>query len=226
MTEQVSNVPSPTTPATPPTETPATGTLLTQPIEGVTPPEGAPPAEAKPAEAEKTAEQKAADEAAAKANDTRANPFKADEIKLAEGFEVDEATAKSFVDTVNKFGLPRDAIAELVTLQSNAMKAASEKGSALWTKMQEDWQAEIKADPAIGGEKLAENLGAVAKVIDKYGTPELRAAFDMTGAGNNPHVIRFMAKIAKDLNEPGPIPGAPAVGAKDAAATLFPNQGK
>lgn len=220
MSDPLSNEPSTTLP------TEAAGTLLTQPPTETKPAEGAPPTETKPPVEEKTAEQKAADEAAAKANDTRANPFKADEIKLAEGFEVDEATTKSFVDVVNKFGLPRDAVAELVTLQSNAMKAASEKGSALWTKMQEDWQKEIQADPDIGGEKLKENLGAVAKVLDKYGTPDLRAAFDLTGAGNNPHVIRFMAKIAKELNEPGPTTGVPASGAKDPAATLFPNQGR
>jgi len=54
----------------------------------------------------------------------------------------------------------------------------------------------------------------------------LRGVFDLTGAGNNVHVIKFLAKIAADLGEPGPVSGRPGAPAKDAAAILYPNQGK
>lgn len=189
--------------------------------------------EAAATEAKRVADEKAAaenktkaeQETAAKANDTKLNPMKLDEIKVPEGLEVDETVAKPFVEIVNKFGLGRDAVAELVTLQANAMKAASEKSTQVWTKMQEDWTAAVKADPDIGGEKLAPALGQIAKLIDHYKIPELRAAFDLTGAGNNPHVIKFLSKIANDLGESHFVaPNSPSGGAKTAAEILYPNQ--
>ena len=177
-------------------------------------------ADAKAATEAKTKEEQAA---AAKANDTKANPFKLEEIKVPEGFVVDESVSKPFVEIVNKFGLPRDAVAELVTLQANAMKAASETSTQVWDKMQEDWTKAVKADPDIGGEKLAPALGKIAQLIDHYKIPELRTALDMTGAGNNPHVIKFLHAIASDLGEGKFVnPNTPAAGTKTTAELLYP----
>lgn len=206
-----------TTPATPPSEAPPS--LLT---EGQKPEEKPPVEETPEAKAAREAE-----EAAKLANDTTKNPFKPEEIKFSSAdIKVDEASAKEFTELVNKHGIPRDAVAGLVALQEKTMKAASEAGSAQWKELQESWRQEATKDPEIGGEKLQPSLGAIAKVMDKYGTPELRQAFDLTGAGNNPHVIKFLAKVAKDLTEPGPISGAPAQPPRDPATILFPNQGK
>ena len=170
------------------------------------------------------AEKKAADEKAA-ANDTKVTPFKLEEIKLPDGFVIDETVSKPFVEIVNKYGLGRDAVAELTALQATAMKNVSDGGTKAWSDMQEKWTGEVKADPEIGGEKLPEVLGSISKLVDKYGTPDLRSAMDVTGAGNNPHVIRFLAKVAKDLGEGKFVPaGDPALGKKSAAERLFPNQ--
>jgi len=182
------------------------------------------------ASVEETPEAKAAreaEEATKVANDTKANPFKPEEIKFSsDDIKVDPAAAGQFVELVNKFGIPRDAVAGLVALQEQTMKAASEAGSAQWNELQETWRAEVSKDAEIGGEKLQPTLGSISKLLDKYGSPEVRAAFDLTGAGNNPQVIKFLAKVAKDLGEPGPISGQPAAPPRDPASILFPNQGK
>ena len=131
------------------------------------------------------------------------------------------------MDIVNKVGLGRDAIAELVTLQANAMKAASETSTQVWDKMQEDWTKAVKADPDIGGEKLAPALGQIAKLLDHYKIPELRTALDLTGAGNNPHVIKFLHAIAKDLGEGHFVaPNTPTIASKSTAELLFPTHSK
>ena len=174
--------------------------------------------------ATEAAEKKAADEKAA-ANDTKVTPFKLEEIKLPEGFVIDETVSKPFVDIVNKYGLGRDAVAELTALQATAMKNVSDGGTKAWTDMQEKWTGEVKADPEIGGEKLETTLSSISKVVDKYGSPEARSAFDITGAGNNPHIIKMLAKMAKELNEGSFVPaGDPTVGKKTAAERMFPNQ--
>jgi hypothetical protein len=172
----------------------------------------------------KTAEEKAA---AAKANDTKANPLKMEEIKIPDGMTIDEPVMKGFVEIVNKFGLGRDAVAELTTLQANAMKNVSEAGNKLYSEMQDKWRSEATADPDIGGERLASTLGGISKLVDKYGSPELRGVLDLTGAGNNPHVIKFLNGIYKQLGEGHFVaPGAPSLGGKTSEEIMFPNQGK
>lgn len=182
-------------------------------------------AEAK-AKDEAEAKTKAEAEAAAKANDTKATPFKLEEIKVPEGMSIDEAVSKPFVDIVNKFGLGRDAVSELVALQAKAMNDASEKGSADWNKLQDTWRDEVMKDADIGGAKWQGAQSSIAKVLDEFGTPELRSALDLTGAGNNPHVVKFLAKIGSKFTEGGFTGGSPGAGPKDAANLLYPDQGK
>jgi len=160
--------------------------------------------------------------------DTRANPFKVDEIKFStEGATVDPAVASDFAAVVNEFGIPRNAIAKLVSLQEKVMTANSEAGSRAWSEVQETWANEVQKDPELGGQKWPEVQGRIGQLLDTYGSPELREAFDLTGAGNNPHVVRFMSKVAKVLNESGFISANPGNSpAKSAADILYPNQGK
>lgn len=182
-------------------------------------------AKAKPPE--ETPEQKAAKEAAAKNAVSKDNPFKPEELKLPDGVKIDETTSKSFVDLVNKFGIGRDAAAELVNLQVAAMKAASEKGDSAWNDMQTEWQNNIKADPDFAGDKFTTAQAGIGQLLTKYGDAATRAAFDLTGAGNNPAIFKMLSKIAQDLTEPGPrpVPSLTSV-PKDHASILFPNQGK
>lgn len=185
------------------------------------------PPEEKPPEAVQTPEEKAKAEAEATAkaaDDTKATPFKVDEIKLAEGFEVDPTLAGELTEVINEFGIPRSAVAKLLSLQEKTMSATSEAGSRLWSETQETWRKEITADPDIGGDKWGKVSASIGQVLDKYGSPEVRAALDMTGAGNNPHIARMMAKIAADLTEPGFVPsGKPANQPQDTASKLYPD---
>lgn len=175
------------------------------------------------------AETKATADAKVLANDTKATPFKVEEIKLPEGMEVDPALATDFTALVNKFGLQRDAVAELTALQAKAMQDVSEKGNALWSDMQENWKKDFNADPEFGGPKAKESLASVSKFVQKYAgkdIEEVKAALNLTGAGNNPFIIRMMARAAKDFNEPGFVSGQPTSVPGDAASILYPNQGK
>lgn len=158
---------------------------------------------------------------------TKDNPFKAEEVKFPDGTQVDQAMVSSFVDVVNEFGLPRTAVAKLLDLQQKAMLANSEAGSRDWAKMQETWTGEVMKDPEIGGQNWPQVQTKIGGLLDTFGSPELRQAFDLTGAGNNPHVVRFMSKVANILSESGYI-SSNASGAteKSAAEILYPNQGK
>lgn len=160
--------------------------------------------------------------------DTKANPFKPEEIKFSNAeLTIDPEVAGEFSSIVNEFGIPRDAIAKLVALQEKTMSAASEAGSRSWNELQDRWQNEVKADKEIGGPALTANLARIGQLLDTYGSPEVRAALDLTGAGNNPAIVKFMSKIASALTEGGFVSGnLPSSGPADAASILYPNQGK
>lgn len=158
---------------------------------------------------------------------TKDNPFKAEEIKFADGSQVMPEMAAAFTDVVNKYGIPRDAVSALIDLQQKATLANSEAGSRDWAKTQEDWTAEVMKDPEVGGQKWPEVQTKIGTLMDTFGSPELRQAFDLTGAGNNPHVVRFMSKVAAQLTESGFISsGKGGGGQKSDAEILYPNQGK
>lgn len=112
----------------------------------------------------------------------------------------------------------------LVDMQAAAAKSASEKSTQAWYDVQNAWIAEVKADPEIGGDKLAPTLGLIDRAIETYGTPQdqqaLREAFAYTGFGNNKHAVKFAAHLAKlaKIGEgtPSPAPGSVRTASEDA----------
>ena len=79
-------------------------------------------------------------------------------------------------------------------------------------KIREGWRTEIKADPNFGGNNYTKTIADAATVIEQYGgSPEevsaLRQMFRITGAGDNPHMIRMLARLGKAaVREGTPVP--------------------
>lgn len=202
------------TPSPTPTPTP-------EPTPAQAPAGDPPPADPKPAEGDPKPTPDPA-------LDTKTNPFKVDEIKFSSAdIQVSPELGGAFAAIVNEAGIPRDVVAKLVSLQEKAMLANSEEGSRAWTETQDKWAEEVQKDPDIGGQNWPKVEARIGQLLDTYGSPELRQAFDLTGAGNNPHVVRFMNKVASVLTEGGFISSNSGVNLpRDAAEILYPNQGK
>lgn len=154
-------------------------------------------------------------------------PLTAEAIKLPEGLEVSDAMMEKFLGVMNDQTMdPVTRAQALVDLQAEAAKEASEKNAELWRDTQEQWVNEVRNDKDIGGEKFQSTIDRVSKLVDQYGSEELRDVFALTGAGNNVHVIKFLNKIAAVLTEGGPVAGSPGSQARTAAEILYPNAGK
>jgi hypothetical protein len=61
-----------------------------------------------------------------KANNTKTNPLKAEELKFPEGITATPEQSGSLVEIVNKYGIDRRAVNELLALQGNVAKSGSE----------------------------------------------------------------------------------------------------
>ena len=157
-------------------------------------------------------------------------PVEAKDLQFPEGFQADEKLVPDFLAITNKHSLSAEAVNELVALQARATKEASEAGSKLWSDTTEQWKKEVQDDPKIGGQALEGNLRNISKLLDAYGedAAKVREAFDVTGAGNHPAIVRFMVWAASQLNEGTSVSGSPgAVSGMTLADKMFSNsQGK
>jgi hypothetical protein len=149
------------------------------------------------------------------------------DLKLPENMQVDEAQFGKFKEIAAAHKLPPQAAQELVGLYSEAVTKISEANTKAWNDLQTDWQKQVRADPEIGGNNTGPALASIAKAIDLVGGTDakaIREAFDMTGAGNNPALVKFIARLSKGVNEGSAVAGNPQGGksGRSAASVLYP----
>jgi hypothetical protein len=151
-------------------------------------------------------------------------PLTVEDITFPDGVEVDETLRDEFLAVLNDRDKPvKEQAQALIDLQVKAAQAASEASSKQWGEMQTQWKDEVKADPDIGGEKLQPAIANIGKLIEQYGSTDLVKVLDFTGAGNNVHMIKFLAGMAEKLTEGTPTTGTPTNQQTDAAARMFPS---
>lgn len=179
-----------------------------------TPPQEEPTPETPPQE---PTEQPEAEEAPA--------PFTFADLTTPEGLALDEAVQNNFLEVLSDESLSgKDRAQKLLDMHAKLHAEAVQKMQAEGERTVTEWVDQIKADPTIGGEKLAPALGQIAKLLDSYeGNEEVRKAFDITHAGNNPAVVKFLHWVATQLNEGTPAQGAPPASGKATAKTLYPS---
>jgi hypothetical protein len=151
----------------------------------------------------------------------------ADEVleTIGEGADAKQITAlDKAIEVMNDSALsPKERLQKLVDLQANLVQRANEASEAAWTGMQNQWRQEAEALPDIGGAKLPETLATIKKGLDLSGADKaFYEAMVLTGAGNNPHVIRVLHALTKNLSESKPVLGEPPKGKLPLEARLYP----
>lgn len=167
-------------------------------VEGEAPkPEGEP---AKPAEGEAVVPAAAAD-------------YK---IELPAEVKVDDALMSEFKELAFEAKLPNGVAQKLVATYvkgiEGQVQALVNAHQAEFNATQEKWQKDTLALPEFAGGKWDVASKSIAKVMDEFGSPELRQILDATGAGNNPSVVQFMHKVAEALGEGKPAPQGKPIG--------------
>lgn len=154
-------------------------------------------------------------------------PLTLESFKIPEGFEVDPEVSSKFLEILNDEKITSAERAQgLIDLQAGMMQKAFSASEQVFATQQETWVNEAKADSDVGGEKLAPALGRIATLVNQFGSPELKQVFDVTGAGNNVHMIKFLNKIASEFGEGGPVLGAPATSQASLAERMYPSMKK
>jgi len=201
-------------PAPKPQESPASR----QPGRDEKPPAEKPPAE-KPALEKPPAEKPATDQGEVKPEVRTAYTAEYGEIAIPElphGTQLDEKSLNEFASLAREAGLPKAEAQKLLDFGGAKIKKMIEAPYKEWRDTQTKWQAEVKADPEIGGAKYDQSLKDVGLIFKPSESnpfcktaseaEALRKALNWTGAGNNPAVVKFFVRAARLMGQRGSLP--------------------
>jgi len=143
---------------------------------------------------------------------------------MPEGFNLDDAQSSKLLEVLNASqGDPKALTAGLMKMYSEELVATQTRIAAEYTALQVRRQAEVQADPTLGGPKLPETLRAANEVVKRYGTTEFVKELGEAGLANSIHFVRFLANVAKAAPlEAKPVNGSPTVSPKSLGQKLFP----
>lgn len=145
-------------------------------------------------------------------------------IAPPEGFTIPEDRMGGILELVNGAKSREELIGGLLGLHAKEIQTMQTAASTAWEATQTAWQEELKNSPDFGKEKLESSLTAAKEAALKLGGPGFVELLDLTGAGNNIHMVRLLTEAHKLLPKEGtPSGGNPTVPNKSLAQRLFPN---
>jgi hypothetical protein len=152
------------------------------------------------------------------------------DLVIPEGMTVDDAQMSEFLEFANANKLPKEAAQSALDLYTKNLQAVAEQFAqsqqTTWKETLDTWKADLAKDPDFSGDNMAKSQITIGRALDEYGSPEAREAFELTGAGWNPAIIRFVHNMAKALGEGTLVPGGkpPAQRARTPGEAFYPNE--
>ena len=156
------------------------------------------------------------------------------DFTLPEGVQLGEAGLAEFKSFAKEQDLTQEQAQKVLEFGAAQFREKLNGPYHEWSEMQRRWQAEVKADPDIGGTKFEQSIKDAALVfVPGESNPfvgsadeakALREALNATGAGNNPAMVKLFVKMGRLLAEPGPMSGKPTAVDKqgDLLARMYP----
>lgn len=216
--------------AAPPSSTPPVAAVAVPAVAAAAPSADVKPADAAAAE-KPAAETKPDAEPPSLLGEPAITPFKAEALKIPEGFDFPDELKGTLGELATKHKLSQEVMQEIVELGASREKARAEAEASsqlqAWKDTNDKWRDEIVNDKELGGDKLDNVVRpTVSKMIDMLpNASEFRQALNLTGAGNHPAMVRALYHLAQQLTEGGPVQGKPALpkAQVNPAHILYPN---
>ncbi len=82
----------------------------------------------------------------------------------------------------------------------------SKQSETVWNETRREWVDAIRNDPELGGNRFQATITSCRQLINQYGgtdeqKAELYQAFNLTGMGDNPAMMRLVHNVSKALLE-------------------------
>lgn len=124
-------------------------------------------------------------------------------IKLPDGALLDKASIDRLTEVATAKGITTEAAQAVAELMDKALVDSKAAQDAEYQQMRNDWLAAIKSDAEMGGAKFDANTAKATQVLDRFASPELRAALNNSGLGEFPEFMRMLVKIGAAMGEDG-----------------------
>lgn len=140
-------------------------------------------------------------------------------ITLPEGMTVNQGALDAAAPVIAELGLTQEQGQKLIDVYT---KLQADQAAEFEATM-EAWRGQVAKDPEVGGAKFEANVAKVQGLVQKFGDPELADYLASSGAGNNPAVFRFVARLAAAIGEDVPVrsEGVAAPAATDPLTVLY-----
>jgi len=126
------------------------------------------------------------------------------ELKLSEGSLLTKDDLTRIADYASKQGLNQEQAAQRLSeeeaLAKRGADAYEQKQQELLASENKRWIETCKADPEIGGDKFSESAELAKRVVEKFGTKELKEGLERSGLGNYHEFVRLMSRIGRAMD--------------------------
>ena len=150
-------------------------------------------------------------------------------IEFAPETTVNEALLGDFQQWAHENKVPLEAATALAkkyeAMVNDQAKNLPQMQAQAMEEQKQTWLKELKADKDLGGANWDSTMKDINTAMKAFATDELRQWLDSSGAGNNPHLVKFIARMGKEMAEPSFVRGGETTGReKSAAEVLYPNK--
>lgn len=147
------------------------------------------------------------------------------DLKMPDGVDLDTELADALGADFKELGLTNAQAQKLVDKYIEVQQGRAQKQAEGFATTITKWADDAKKDKEIGGSNWDGTVTNARRAIDRLGNPELKEYLEVTGGGNHPEVIRFMAKVGAMIREDNPANGGAEGAGKpvDPAHVLYPN---
>lgn len=135
------------------------------------------------------------------------------EFNIPDGMQLDEKLAGAVEPVLKELQLTQTQADKLTEVWANYQTQQVAQNQEAFANLRKDWQAQVKADPDLGGDKFAANIQLANETLTRFGvTPEFLTFLDEWGLSNHPEMVRFVVNVGKTTAEdrPSSTSGAPA----------------
>lgn len=144
---------------------------------------------------------------------------------IADNLRVDDETMALAKSTFKEYGLTQEQAQKLIDLQNDltlkqndiAMRQIEAQQQEILNK----WEAEVKADPELGGADFYDKMAIARSAAVKLGCPEALYQLSEAKMTNNPAIIRLLYRAGKALGESAYPQGNVASGERDLIEIMY-----
>lgn len=119
------------------------------------------------------------------------------DLQLPEKSVLTKTDLERIVADAKARGLSKEEAQKLVERDSTTLMSYVAQQEEKYKLAQTQWLEATKSDKELGGENLQRTADSAKRVLDRFGSQELKDALNETGLGNHPELIRVFARIGK-----------------------------